>query len=147
MEKGRTLEGESRYYDREIFDWSKRRSAKADSRIRRKKKPRSSSAGAKRDEITYGFGFEISHRGGKRPFGHHRGARWTSGASWRATYSTELNPRSPSPRGRSNSTPPICAAWGKLPALRFAPRLDQRVSRPMRSLTSRVSMSSPYGFP
>jgi outer membrane protein insertion porin family len=68
MRKGDLLEAESRLYDLNIFDWSSVGP----------KKPITDQTEeatlikvheAKRNEITYGFGFEISHRGGNIPTG------------------------------------------------------------------------------
>jgi outer membrane protein insertion porin family len=68
MEKKDLLEGESRLYDLNIFDWSSVGPAKPitdqtqeDTLVKVHE--------AKRNEITYGFGFEISHRGGNVPTG------------------------------------------------------------------------------
>ena len=68
MEKGRLLAAESRLYDLNIFDWSsvgprKPITDQADEETLVKVHE------AKRNEITYGFGFEVSHRGGNIPSG------------------------------------------------------------------------------
>jgi outer membrane protein assembly factor BamA len=68
MSKGQLLEAESRLYDLNIFDWSS---------VGPRKPIADQSAEdtlvkvheAKRNEITYGFGFEVSHRGGNIPTG------------------------------------------------------------------------------
>jgi len=68
MSKGQLLEAESRLYDLNIFDWSS---------VSPRKPIADQSAEdtlvkvheAKRNEITYGFGFEVSHRGGNIPTG------------------------------------------------------------------------------
>jgi outer membrane protein insertion porin family len=68
MERGQLLEAESRLYDLNIFDWS----------TAGPKKPITDQTEesalvkvheSKRNEITYGFGFEVSHRGGNVPSG------------------------------------------------------------------------------
>ncbi|HVN18942.1 MAG TPA: POTRA domain-containing protein [Dongiaceae bacterium] len=68
MRRGQLLEAESRLYDLGIFDWSSVGP----------RKPIVDQTGemalvkvheAKRNELTYGFGFEISHRGGNIPTG------------------------------------------------------------------------------
>ncbi len=68
MERGRLLEAESRLYDLNVFDWASVGP----------KKPITDQTDetalvkvheAKRNEITYGFGFEVSHRGGNIPAG------------------------------------------------------------------------------
>ncbi|HEY1659737.1 MAG TPA: POTRA domain-containing protein [Candidatus Sulfotelmatobacter sp.] len=68
MRRGQLLEAESRLYDLTIFDWASVGP----------KKPITDQTNettlvkvheAKRNEITYGFGFEVSHRGGNIPTG------------------------------------------------------------------------------
>ncbi len=68
MQRGQLLEAESRLYDLNIFDWASVGP----------KKPITDQTEeaalvkvheAKRDDITYGFGFEVSHRGGNIPAG------------------------------------------------------------------------------
>jgi outer membrane protein insertion porin family len=68
MKRGQLLEAESRLYDLNIFDWS--------SVAPRKPIADQTEEAAlvkvhetKRNEITYGFGFEVSHRGGNIPSG------------------------------------------------------------------------------
>jgi len=68
MSQGQLLEAESRLYDLGIFDWSsvgprKPITSQNDETALVKVHE------AKRNEITYGFGFEISHRGGNVPAG------------------------------------------------------------------------------
>jgi outer membrane protein assembly factor BamA len=68
MRRGDLLEAESRLYDLSIFDWSsvgprKPITTQSDEMALVKVHE------AKRNEITYGFGFEISHRGGNIPTG------------------------------------------------------------------------------
>jgi len=68
MQRGKMLEAESRLYDLGIFDWSSVGPSKpitdqSDEMALVKVHE------AKRNEITYGFGFEISHRGGNIPTG------------------------------------------------------------------------------
>ncbi|MGA8539551.1 MAG: POTRA domain-containing protein, partial [Terriglobales bacterium] len=68
MERGRLLAAESRLYDLNIFDWSsvgprKPIADQTDEEALVKVHE------AKRNEITYGFGFEVSHRGGNIPSG------------------------------------------------------------------------------
>ena len=68
MKRGELLEGESRLYDLNIFDWSSvgpRKPITDQTEEAALVKVHE----AKRDEITYGFGFEISHRGGNVPSG------------------------------------------------------------------------------
>lgn len=68
MQRGQLLEAESRLYDLGIFDWSSLGP----------RKPITDQTGemmlvrvheARRNELTYGLGFEISHRGGNIPTG------------------------------------------------------------------------------
>jgi outer membrane protein insertion porin family len=68
MERSQLLAGESRLYDRNVFDWSsvgprKPITDQTDEEALVKVHE------AKRNEITYGFGFEVSHRGGNIPSG------------------------------------------------------------------------------
>jgi outer membrane protein insertion porin family len=68
MRRGDLLEAESRLYDLNIFDWSSvgpRRPITDQTEEAALVKLHE----AKRNEITYGFGFEISHRGGNIPTG------------------------------------------------------------------------------
>ena len=68
MKRGELLEAESRLYDLNIFDWSSvgpRRPITDQTEEAALVKVHE----AKRNEITYGFGFEISHRGGNVPSG------------------------------------------------------------------------------
>jgi len=68
MKRGELLEGESRLYDLSIFDWSSvgpRKPITDQTEEAALVKVHE----AKRNEITYGFGFEISHRGGNVPSG------------------------------------------------------------------------------
>ncbi len=68
MRRGELLEAESRLYDLNVFDWSSVGPRKPitdqteeDALVKVHE--------AKRNEITYGFGFEVSHRGGNIPTG------------------------------------------------------------------------------
>jgi len=68
MQKGNLLAAETRLYDLNIFDWSSVGPRKPitdqteeDTLVKVHE--------AKRNEITYGFGFEVSHRGGNIPSG------------------------------------------------------------------------------
>ena len=68
MERGKLLVAESRLYDLNVFDWSSVGPRKPitdqtdeDALVKVHE--------AKRNEITYGFGFEVSHRGGNIPTG------------------------------------------------------------------------------
>jgi outer membrane protein assembly factor BamA len=68
MRRGELLEAESRLYDLNVFDWSSVGPKKPitdqteeDALVKVHE--------AKRNEITYGFGFEVSHRGGNIPTG------------------------------------------------------------------------------
>jgi outer membrane protein insertion porin family len=68
MRKGELLEGESRLYDLNIFDWSsvgprKPITDQSDENVLVKVHE------LKRNDITYGFGFEVSRRGGNVPAG------------------------------------------------------------------------------
>src|SRR5215469_1697766 len=68
MRRGDLLEAESRLYDLSIFDWAsvgprKPITDQSDEMALVKVHE------AKRNEITYGFGFEVSHRGGNIPTG------------------------------------------------------------------------------
>jgi len=68
MRRGSLLEAESRLYDLSIFDWAsvgprKPITNQSDEMALVKVHE------AKRNEITYGFGFEVSHRGGNIPTG------------------------------------------------------------------------------
>jgi len=68
MKRGDLLEAESRLYDLNIFDWSsvgprKPITNQTDEEALVKVHE------SKRNEITYGFGFEVSHRGGNIPGG------------------------------------------------------------------------------
>jgi outer membrane protein insertion porin family len=68
MRRGPLLEAESRLYDLNIFDWSSvgpRKPITDQTNEMTLVKVHE----AKRDEITYGFGFEVSHRGGNVPTG------------------------------------------------------------------------------
>ena len=68
MRRGPLLEAESRLYDLNIFDWSSvgpRKPITDQTTEMALVKVHE----AKRDEITYGFGFEVSHRGGNVPTG------------------------------------------------------------------------------
>jgi outer membrane protein insertion porin family len=68
MRRGDLLEAESRLYDLNIFDWSSvgpRRPITDQTEEAALVKVHE----AKRNDITYGFGFEISHRGGNIPTG------------------------------------------------------------------------------
>jgi outer membrane protein insertion porin family len=68
MRRGQLLEAESRLYDLNIFDWAsvgprKPITDQTDEMALVKVHE------AKRNELTYGFGFEVSHRGGNVPTG------------------------------------------------------------------------------
>jgi outer membrane protein assembly factor BamA len=68
MERGQLLEAESRLYDLNIFDWSSvgpRKPITDQTEEAALVKVHES----KRNEITYGFGFEVSHRGANVPAG------------------------------------------------------------------------------
>jgi outer membrane protein insertion porin family len=68
MRRGEMLQAESRLYDLNIFDWSSvgpRRPITDQTEEETLVKVHE----AKRNEITYGFGFEVSHRGGNVPSG------------------------------------------------------------------------------
>jgi outer membrane protein insertion porin family len=68
MERGKLLTAETKLYDLNIFDWSSvgprkpiTDQSEEDTLVKVHE--------AKRNEITYGFGFEVSHRGGNIPAG------------------------------------------------------------------------------
>ncbi len=68
MQRGQMLEAESRLYDLNVFDWSSVGPRKPitdqsdeDAVVKVHE--------AKRNEVVYGFGFEVSHRGGNTPGG------------------------------------------------------------------------------
>jgi outer membrane protein insertion porin family len=68
MKRGQMLEAETRLYDLNIFDWSSvgpRKPITDQEEETTLVKVHES----KRNEITYGFGFEVSHRGGNIPSG------------------------------------------------------------------------------
>ena len=68
MRRGEMLQAESRLYDLSIFDWSSvgpRRPITDQSEEEALVKVHE----AKRNEVTYGIGFEVSHRGGNVPSG------------------------------------------------------------------------------
>jgi len=68
MQRGQLLEAESRLYDLNVFDWSSVGPRKP---ITDQKDETAlvKVHEAKRNEITYGIGFEVSHRGGNIPTG------------------------------------------------------------------------------
>jgi len=68
MQRGQLLEAESRLYDLTIFDWA---SVGPEKPITDQTNETTlvKVHEAKRNEITYGFGFEVSHRGGNIPTG------------------------------------------------------------------------------
>ena len=68
MRRGQLLEAESRIYDLNIFDWSTV-GPRAPITDQADEAALVKVHEAKRNEITYGFGFEISHRGGNVPTG------------------------------------------------------------------------------
>jgi outer membrane protein assembly factor BamA len=68
MRRGELLEAESRLYDLNIFDWSSVGPRKPIT-DQTEESALVKVHEAKRNEITYGFGFEISHRGGNIPTG------------------------------------------------------------------------------
>jgi outer membrane protein insertion porin family len=68
MRRGQMLEAESRLYDLNLFDWASvgpRRPIVDQTDEQALVKVHE----AKRNELTYGFGFEVSHRGGNTPGG------------------------------------------------------------------------------
>jgi outer membrane protein assembly factor BamA len=68
MEKKDLLEAESRLYDLNVFDWSSVGPTKPIT-DQTEEAALVKVHEAKRNEITYGFGFEVSHRGGNVPAG------------------------------------------------------------------------------
>ncbi|HXM61711.1 MAG TPA: POTRA domain-containing protein [Terriglobales bacterium] len=68
MSRGELLEAESRLYDLNIFDWSSVGPRKPIT-DQTEESALVKVHEAKRNEVTYGFGFEVSHRGGNIPTG------------------------------------------------------------------------------
>jgi outer membrane protein insertion porin family len=68
MSRGELLEAESRLYDLNIFDWSSV-GPKKPITDQTEESALVKVHEAKRNEVTYGFGFEVSHRGGNVPTG------------------------------------------------------------------------------
>jgi outer membrane protein insertion porin family len=68
MERGELLEAESRLYDLNIFDWSSA-GPKKPITDQTEESALVKVHESKRNEVTYGFGFEVSHRGGNVPSG------------------------------------------------------------------------------
>jgi outer membrane protein insertion porin family len=68
MSRGGLLEAESRLYDLNIFDWSSVGPRKPIT-DQTEESALVKVHEAKRNEVTYGFGFEVSHRGGNIPTG------------------------------------------------------------------------------
>jgi len=68
MQRGQMLEAESRLYDLNIFDWASV-GPKKPITDQTEEAAMVKVHEAKRNEITYGFGFEVSHRGGNIPAG------------------------------------------------------------------------------
>ena len=68
MRRGQLLEAESRLYDLNIFDWASVGPRKPIT-DQRDEETLVKVHEAKRNELTYGFGFEVSHRGGNIPSG------------------------------------------------------------------------------
>src|SRR5258708_3246755 len=66
MRRGQLLEAESRLYDLNIFDWSSVGPSKPIT-DQSEEETLVKVHEAKRNELTYGFGFEVSHRGGNVP--------------------------------------------------------------------------------
>lgn len=68
IKRGEMLQAESRLYDLNVFDWSNIGPRKPIT-DQNEEAVLVKNHEAKRNEITYGFGFEISHRGGNVPSG------------------------------------------------------------------------------
>jgi outer membrane protein insertion porin family len=68
MERGKLLTAESRLYDLSVFDWSSV-GPKKPITDQTEEEALVKVHETKRNEITYGFGFEVSHRGGNIPTG------------------------------------------------------------------------------
>ena len=68
MQRGELLEAESRLYDLNVFDWSSA-GPKKPITDQTEEEALVKVHEAKRNEVTYGFGFEVSHRGGNIPTG------------------------------------------------------------------------------
>jgi outer membrane protein insertion porin family len=126
MRRGELLEAESRLYDLNVFDWSsvgprKPITDQSDEETLVKVHE------GKRNEITYGFGFEISHRGGNIPSG-------SVAVPGLPTIGLENNQIAPSqstfasPRGSIEFTRRNMRGLGEIASASFLlSRLDQRV--------------------
>ncbi|MGA8429930.1 MAG: POTRA domain-containing protein [Candidatus Sulfotelmatobacter sp.] len=68
MQRAELLEAESRLYDLSVFDWSSV-GPKKPITDQTQEEALVKVHEAKRNEVTYGFGFEVSHRGGSIPSG------------------------------------------------------------------------------
>ena len=68
MGRGQLLEAETRLYDLNVFDWSSVGPRKPIT-DQTEEEALVKVHEAKRNEIIYGFGFEVSHRGGNIPSG------------------------------------------------------------------------------
>ncbi len=126
MRRGDLLEAESRLYDLNIFDWSsvgpRRPITDQTDEVALVKVHE-----AKRNEITYGFGFEVSHRGGNIP----TGTVAVPGAAddWLRQQSDRAQPIDFRQPARFHRIRPAatCEAWRKPRAHPFLlSRLDQR---------------------
>ena len=111
MRRDQLLEAESRLYDLGIFDWSsvgprKPITDQTDEMALVKVHE------AKRNEITYGFGFEVSHRGGNIPTGTVAlpGGGGTIGLGGNQIAPSQSTFASPTGSG-SNSLAATCEVW------------------------------------
>ncbi len=112
MRRDQLLEAESRLYDLGIFDWSsvgprKPITDQTDEMALVKVHE------AKRNEITYGFGFEVSHRGGNIPTGNRcaSGRRRHHWIGWQSDRAQPIDVRQSAGFGRIH--PPQHARFGR----------------------------------
>ena len=112
MQRAQMLEGESRLYDLGIFDWSsvgpRKPITDQDDEMTLVKVHE-----AKRNELTYGFGFEVSHRGGNIPTGTVAlpGGGGTIGLNGHQIAPSQST--FASPRGTSTGCRRCWTSWGR----------------------------------
>ena len=137
MRRADLLEAESRLYDLSIFDWSSV-GPRRPITTQRNEMALVKVHEAKRNEITYGFGFEISHRGGNIPTGT---VALPGGGGSIGLNGYEIAPSQStfaSPRGLLEFSAAICADSVK----RRAPQFWRRVSTSTCSLPTPSPTSS-----
>ena len=118
MQRGGLLEAESRLYDLNIFDWSSVGPRKPIT-DQNNEEALVKVHEAKRNEITYGFGFRVSHRGGNVPTGT---IALPEAEARSASETIRLRPANRRLRVRaawSNLAGAICAAWERRRARPF----------------------------